>query len=149
MAELLLALRLLLALLLYTFLGILLYVLWRDLRHEEKMEIPHPLPACLHWRGTDGTKHRMVVEPVTGIGRAEDNTLSLDDPFASAHHALLLWREGQWYLEDLESHNGTYLNGERLMTSRILASGDEIRIGETVLRFEITATSDKPALGRP
>ncbi len=137
MGETLLALRLALALLLYAFLGVTLYILWRDLRREDGSEIPRPTPALLRWQDAEGSEHSFFLEPVTGIGRAEDNTLALDDPFASAHHALALWREGQWRIEDLESHNGTYLNGKRLTLSRVLASGDEIRVGETVLRFEI------------
>jgi pSer/pThr/pTyr-binding forkhead associated (FHA) protein len=76
---------------------------------------------------------------VTAIGRADDNTLVLQDPFASAHHALILWREGRWYLEDLDSHNGTYLNGKRLADPQPLASGDRIGIGQTMVRFESNA----------
>ena len=48
--------------------------------------------------------------PVTRIGRAEHNTIVLEDAFVSAEHALLTRREGQWWLEDLNSRNGTLLN---------------------------------------
>ena len=77
----------------------------------------------------------MRLRPITALGRAGDNTLVLDDPFVSAHHALVLWRDERWWLEDLESHNGTFLNGERVSSARPLTSGDRIRLGETQLRF--------------
>ncbi len=123
-------LRFLLAALLYLFLGTALFILWRDLRRGEAAP-PAPPEAYLQL----GEEPPLRLRPVTALGRAEDNTLVLDDPFVSAHHALVLWREERWWLEDLESHNGTFLNGERLTAARPLTSGDRIRLGETRLRF--------------
>lgn len=138
MAELLLALRLLLALILYAFLGFTLYTLWRELRAGEAApSTPAPSPAMLFVEAGDHAGRRLPLQAITAIGRAGENTLALHDPFASAHHALVLWREGQWWLEDLASHNGTYFNGERMSVPLLLTSGDRIRIGETVLRFEM------------
>jgi pSer/pThr/pTyr-binding forkhead associated (FHA) protein len=136
MADLLLVLRLLLALVLYTFLGLTLYILWRDLKERADTEVGAPPPAALFEERENESPRRIPLRPVTALGRAEDNTLILDDPFASAHHAIVLWREDRWWLEDLESHNGTYLNGEQVSDPKRLSSGDRIRIGETVLRFE-------------
>ncbi len=141
MGETLLLLRILLALLLYGFLGLAMYILWRDLRGEAAATVPRPTPALLRWQNAAGDECSFTLEAVTGLGRADDNSLPLDDPFASAHHALVVWREGQWHIEDLGSHNGTLLNGERLSLSRVLVSGDEIRVGETVLRFELKSSS--------
>lgn len=140
MGETLLALRIALTLLLYAFLGVVLFILVRDLRRDGTPAVPRPTAALLRWHDTGGAEHSLALETVTGLGRAEDNSLLLDDPFASAHHALVVWREGQWHVEDLGSHNGTYLNGERLSLGRVLASGDEIRVGDTLLRFEIKTT---------
>ncbi|HPD40712.1 MAG TPA: FHA domain-containing protein [Anaerolineae bacterium] len=142
MGETLLALRILLALLLYGFLGVALYILWRDLRREDKPAIPRPAPALLRWQTAAGEEATLDLGPVTGLGRADDNSLPLEDPFASAHHALIVWREGQWHIEDLGSHNGTYLNSERVSSNRVLASGDEIQIGETRLRFELRSAAE-------
>ncbi len=135
MPELLLGLRLLIALVLYAFLGLVLYVLWRDLQRQGEDELTEPPSAVLE--GERGYAGRLALRTVTALGRAADNHLILEDPFASAYHALLFWREGTWWLEDLGSHNGTLLNGEPLNNgpSR-LVQGDQIRIGETVLRFE-------------
>ncbi len=124
------ALRFLLAALLYLFLGVAFFLLWRDLRRGEKTPPPPP-EAYLQL----GEEPPMRLRPITALGRAGDNTLVLDDPFVSAHHALVLWRDERWWLEDLESHNGTFLNGERVSSARPLTSGDRIRLGETQLRF--------------
>jgi hypothetical protein len=74
--------------------------------------------------------------PLT-IGRAEDNDLALgDDEFASAHHARIeSQRDGVWIL-DLDSTNGTFVNGKRLDGRRSLKPGDVVQIGDTELRFE-------------
>jgi len=140
MSELLLALRLLMAFLLYGFLGVAFYILWRNLQEEASQVAAPPPVAHLIIEGEGEEKDSpLQVRPVTGIGRTPDNDLCLEDPFASGHHALILWREEQWWVEDLESHNGTYLNGEPISGVAPLASGDRIRIGETWLRFEIAA----------
>lgn len=140
--ETLLILRLLLALLLYGFLGFAMVTLWRDLRREAAPTSPQPTSALLHWRNSAGDDVSLVLEPITALGRAEDNSLPLNDAFASAYHALVLWREGQWYIEDLGSHNGTHVNGDRISHSCVLVHGDEIRIGETLLRFELKSPTD-------
>ncbi len=131
-----LALRLTLAGVLYAFLGVSFYVLWRELRLQAAAEpTPALVPAVLHQPG-EGSDTRFQLQPVTTLGRADDNTLILEDPYASAHHALILWREGRWWIEDLDSHNGTLVNDERITHITHLTPGDTILVGETVLRFE-------------
>lgn len=140
MAELLLALRLLLSLLMYAFLGVVLYTLWRELRQGVAVQPSRPAVASLTVERGAQPGQRFPLRPVTALGRAEDNDLPLADPFASAHHALIFWRESQWWLEDLGSHNGTLFNGERLDKPVVLTTGDRLRIGETELRFELEPT---------
>ncbi|MEY7999182.1 FHA domain-containing protein [Clostridium sp. Mt-5] len=66
------------------------------------------------------------------VGRKNDNQLILEDPYASGHHARIYVKNGKdCILEDLESTNGTLLNGKKLRGKHYLASGDEIRIGNT------------------
>lgn len=70
------------------------------------------------------------------IGRADSSAFVLNDDFASAQHARLISRDGEWYLEDLDSRNGTFLNGQRVEQPEKLAAGMEIRIGRTTLRLQ-------------
>jgi FHA domain len=75
--------------------------------------------------------------PVT-IGRAPDNDLSIDaDEFASVHHARIEPRRDGVWLRDLESTNGTFVNGVKLNRSQKLVPGDVIRVGETDLRYDL------------
>jgi len=83
-------------------------------------------------------KGRRWPVPLQGIsiGRQDDNDLVLDVERASRHHARILPAEGRFFVADLDSSNGTYLNGERLVNeSRWLNAGDRIEIGGEALRF--------------
>jgi pSer/pThr/pTyr-binding forkhead associated (FHA) protein len=76
------------------------------------------------------------VGPALGIGRAAANDISIEDTFASGRHARLYDREGVVYIEDMNSTNGTYVNGQRLGAQQVLRPSDRIRIGDTEFRFE-------------
>lgn len=73
---------------------------------------------------------------VSPIGRALRNVVAIDDEFLSAEHALLTWREGRWWLEDLGSKNGTFLNGVRVTRAVPVSRGDSIAVGRVALRLE-------------
>lgn len=76
------------------------------------------------------------VGPGLGIGRAAANDICIEDTFASGRHARLYDREGVVYIEDMNSTNGTYVNGRRLGAQQVLRPSDRIRIGDTEFRFE-------------
>ena len=74
---------------------------------------------------------------VTLMGRDVTNDISLGDPEVSRQHARLTRTPGGYVLEDLGSTNGSFVNGERLVAPRVLASGDLLGMGENVtLSFE-------------
>ena len=81
-----------------------------------------------------GTKITLGEQPIL-IGRADDSTLVLTDDFASSRHARLTNRGGQWYVEDLGSTNGTYLDQQRVQGPLLVSPGQPIRIGQTVLEL--------------
>ncbi len=69
--------------------------------------------------------------PMTmSIGREHDNNIELKDPEVARYHARVLFENGRFILEDLESSNGTWLNGEQIKQSS-LVNGDRIKLGDT------------------
>ena len=70
------------------------------------------------------------------IGRNPDSDIVLSDPLASRQHARIAASDGRWFVADLDSLNGTFLNGERLTgEARWLGSGDGIDAAGERLRF--------------
>jgi hypothetical protein len=77
-----------------------------------------------------GTRITLGEAQIT-IGRAEDCTLVITDDYASSRHAKLVPRNGQWYLEDMGSTNGTYLDRAKVSAPTPVPLGVPIRIGRT------------------
>ena len=81
-----------------------------------------------------GTRISLDGRPIL-IGRADDSTLVLDDDFASTRHARLSLRGTDWYVEDLGSTNGTYLDRAKVTAPLRVPLGVPIRIGKTVIEL--------------
>ena len=77
----------------------------------------------------------IALQPVTRIGRADGNTLVLEDEFISAHHAMVLERDGAWWVRDDGSTNGTFVNGVPVDDEVPLQEGDELQIGKVRIRL--------------
>ncbi|SER90410.1 FHA domain-containing protein [Propionibacterium cyclohexanicum] len=77
------------------------------------------------------------LEDEVTIGRSADSTLDIDDDYASSRHARL-WRDaaGRWVLADLQSTNGTYVNGVKIEEPTVVGGEDVIRIGRSQLKLE-------------
>lgn len=92
-------------------------------------------------RGVDqGTRFRVTTEPM-GIGRGVHNPIRILDTEVSRSHAQIRYEEPSWFIEDLQSSNGTFVNGDE--QSRFpLRSGDEIHIGRTALIFTVEHRSE-------
>jgi hypothetical protein len=71
------------------------------------------------------------------IGRSSDADVRIEDRFASGVHARIYSRGANYYVEDMNSTNGTFLNGGRLNGEAKLNDLDEVRIGNTEFRFEL------------
>jgi len=126
-----LGLRILLILALYAFLGFTLLTIWQDLKRTGQQAATRKIPAI---RLEVQIKRRAAVsqifsQPEIILGRESVCDVTLDDTTVSARHAKLSYHHGQWWLEDLNSTNGTSLNKEKLTTATVLAPGDEIQCG--------------------
>ncbi len=77
------------------------------------------------------------------IGRSPDNALIIDNPAVSGHHARVFSESGAVILEDLNSTNGTFVNGQHT-TRRVLRSGDVLQVGKHQLVFENTQEWSAP-----
>jgi pSer/pThr/pTyr-binding forkhead associated (FHA) protein len=72
------------------------------------------------------------------IGRGPSNQVIIpDDTFTSRNHAWITYEDGEFWLEDLGSTNGTLLNGHPVVKRQVLSSGDKVRVGHTELTFEV------------
>lgn len=75
------------------------------------------------------------IDQVLTLGRQGDNDIVIKDPFVSKKHFKIVEDEGEYYLEDLNSSNGTFLNGQRIEDMVKLSNGDRISIGNIEFLF--------------
>ena len=138
LAVIVLLVRYLLMAALYVFLGWVLYTLWRDLRFQSQVLTTKKIPSITLGLETDpeSTRQTFSTEDLV-IGRDSSCDFQIKDESVSTHHARLSFRYMQWWVEDLQSTNGTYLNDERVETSTVIIKGDELRIGRQILLVDI------------
>jgi pSer/pThr/pTyr-binding forkhead associated (FHA) protein len=134
-----LILRLLLAIALYTFLGWALWTLFQELKQQGDKLAVRKKPAITLYVRIDQAKEstRRFSQPEIVIGRDPNCDLSAMDEALSAHHARLAHHHGQWWLEDLNSTNGTFLNHEKLTTPAVVITGDKFKCGNTVFGIQV------------
>lgn len=78
----------------------------------------------------------MISSPRMTIGRGNECDIRLQDPMVSRKHAVLVYAQGQWYIQDQGSRNGTLVNGERVGAAP-LRDGDKLTMGDTSLLFSL------------
>lgn len=128
---------------LLAFFGAIGLMLWRDYRQTESNIEGHTRRrgrlVVIRNNGDSIYEigHAFPLLPHTTIGRAHSNTIQLDDVVVSNEHALIEWRGGKWWLEDLQSSNGTILNTHRIEDPTIISTADEISFGNIRFRFEL------------
>lgn len=88
--------------------------------------------------------HELTEERIT-IGRSSDNMIQIDDQSVSGRHAQLLLLAERYQLKDLDSTNGTRVNGENV-TEVFLRVGDRVRFGKVEARYESEVTGDAQPL---
>ena len=89
-------------------------------------------------RGGGGSKrHRFDLIGGLSIGRSRESDVQIEDRYASSLHARVFSRDTRFFVEDMNSTNGTLLNGATLVGEAELIDGDTVQIGDTVFRFEV------------
>jgi len=74
------------------------------------------------------------INEILTMGRNEDNMVVLEDRYVSSHHLKIYFRNTDYFLEDLNSTNGTYVNDTRIKSKIALNKGDHIRVGTSTFK---------------
>jgi len=146
-----LILRALLVVALYVFLGTALWVLWKQLAQVSERVPSRQVPRILLEVKTAGElpATRAFAQPEVILGRAPLSDHTLPDEAVSARHALLSFHDGQWWVQDLGSRNGTRLNAAPVTLPTVLADGDEIRCGGTLVSIALVGTPTRSQTSTP
>ncbi len=115
---------------------------------EETVEAPGPVPgrvgdALVLTLGTPPTTFTVAKTSAT-LGRGQENTIRLDDLSVSRRHARIAYRQGGYWISDLGSMGGTWVDGARLAAPRRIASGEVIDIGLCRLTVSFAGASKSP-----
>jgi hypothetical protein len=133
----LLVLRSILTICLYVFLGWAIWVLWRDLRHQNKIiRSQQVTPLKFNLQIGDEQQLEEFSHSEITVGRDPRSECVINSKTVSSFHARLSFHHKQWWLEDLDSTNGTLLNQEKVSTPTVVAPGDTIQCGEAILTIQ-------------
>jgi pSer/pThr/pTyr-binding forkhead associated (FHA) protein len=135
----------------YGLLALLFLFIWRAMRWVVRgLNVDRSAPAAPRGSATNGPSARLSVLVVslegqkprttpldgsTTLGRGVECELRLDDTYVSQQHARIFDRGGNWYVEDLGSTNGTFINEQKLVAPAMLTPGDKIRVGTTIVEL--------------
>ncbi|EAX48603.1 FHA domain containing protein [Thermosinus carboxydivorans Nor1] len=132
-----------LLLLLYYFLFRVVKIIYLDLQNPKitNPTLVHPAdlkPATLKVQAASVQLAQPVFElaETTSIGRSDANDIVINEAYVSHEHACISFYKQQYWLADLNSTNGTFVNGQRITGEVPLRSGDIIKIGSVSFKFE-------------
>jgi pSer/pThr/pTyr-binding forkhead associated (FHA) protein len=130
-ASALLILRLLMAFALYAFLAWAMITMWRDVSKPILLSDAQQAPSIqLSQLGQNASKHENFHTTEISIGRNPGNNWVLDHDTVSSRHARIIFHRTQWWLEDLDSKNGSFLNGEQFKEPMVLNDKDQVSCGQ-------------------
>jgi pSer/pThr/pTyr-binding forkhead associated (FHA) protein len=122
---------------LYLFLLLVVVAAWRELRpaavgrrRQAALEVLDPGRARLV------SGERIGVVSGATVGRTVGNSIRLEEDSISSRHAVLRFEGGRWWVEDLQSTNGTYVNESRVTGRSPLHPGDVVQFGLVTARFQ-------------
>lgn len=127
------------AMVLYAFLGWSIYILWRELRQltqsTKSLQIPPiHLSATRH---ADLPEKMSFAYPQIFIGRDPACEFYLDNETVSSRHVRLFFQKNQWWVEDLGSSNGSFLNEQTIVIPTVLTDNDQLRCGQALINISL------------
>jgi pSer/pThr/pTyr-binding forkhead associated (FHA) protein len=105
----------------------------KDRKAAEKAAKAVPQLVVLEPADQRGRAYQLGNE--ASIGRAAGCQITVDDTYVSQIHARVFTRDGQWFVEDLGSTNGTWMNRQKVSGPMVLQRGDRLQVGNTVLEL--------------
>lgn len=139
-AVIILILRVFAAASLYAFLGFIIFILWKDLK-ETDIKTGGSLQTSIIIKDISKDEIHDFRDNEIFIGRDALAQIRLQyDESVSNIHARIFHKEENWWVEDLQSTNGTFLNEEPIVTPTIIVAGDQITCGKTTI--EITMNNN-------
>jgi pSer/pThr/pTyr-binding forkhead associated (FHA) protein len=137
-----LILRILLALSLFAFLFWAIWTIYRDVRIQTAMLQARKTPQLiLVVTNTLEDQTTPFSTPEVIIGRSPACNYCIQNETVSSMHARLSFHHDQWWAEDLNSTNGTFVNDERIATPTVIINGDDLRCGQVNIRVQIETPS--------
>ncbi len=122
----------------YVIIFMALRIMYKDVKSGDKkkaLKKAYGLEVVSAVEGSNLKRGSIIpINRVITLGRREDNLVVLNDPYASGYHAKIYPKNTEYFVEDLNSTNGTLLNDEFVEGKVPLEIGDEIRIGVTRFR---------------
>jgi pSer/pThr/pTyr-binding forkhead associated (FHA) protein len=112
--------------------------LWKELRSQATaVQTRHAPALSLSITNTLDDQTRTFTTTEILIGRSPTATYSVRNETVSSNHARLIYRQNQWWVEDLRSTNGSFLNEERIYTPTVVMNGDDLRCGQVNIQVKI------------
>jgi len=130
-------LRLLLVLLSYMFVGWIGYTIYTDLRKGVFASDQTVIPPIILQTELDGESQskRFTIPEIT-LGRNPASDFPINDETISLIHCKLSYHHKQWWVEDLDSTNGSYLNNTQIKSPVVLTNSDELRLGQVLITID-------------
>lgn len=133
-----LVLRVLLAASLLAFLFWVALTIFRDVQLQTALlQARKTPPITLTVTNTLEDQTTLFSIPEVIIGRSQACNYAIHNETVSSFHARLTYHHEQWWVEDLQSTNGTFINDERITVPAVVISGDDLRCGQVNIRIQI------------
>lgn len=137
-AEIVFILRIFLAVILYGFIILVMVTIWRSLKSEIDKQAVKAVPRLtLRILDNENNIEKTFEQTSVTLGRDPTADLQINDSTISGKHAQFFFRQNQWWIQDLDSTNGSYLNQIQIEESMAVTDGDALRCGRVNVQITI------------